>query len=245
MVDIISRSEWGARAPRSRTEIPLPTPELWLHHSAGSERGAAGVRAIQNFHMDTRGWTDIAYSFLIDRDTFEIYEGRGAGVSGGHTFGHNFISHGICVMGNFETVVPADGLISQIGALVRHGNLEGWWPSILTGGHRDVRPTLCPGENMYVQIDEINRRAVENGEEEVALRKGAKGEAVRKFQTGLKGWNPDALPVFGVDGDFGDETETWVRNFQSSQELSVTGAIDGVTGALILEYRPDGVDDSA
>ena len=147
-------------------------------------------------------------------------------------------------MGNFENDPVPPGLVRQVAALVRHGHGQGWWPETLTGGHRDVRPTACPGEKLYVRIDEINRLAVIDDEEvdEVTLRKGAKGKAVTMFQDGLLGWNPDALPQFGADGDFGNETETWVRNFQTAQDLEVSGAIDGVTAALILEYRVDGDD---
>jgi hypothetical protein len=146
-------------------------------------------------------------------------------------------------MGNFDSSSVSSGLVSTVAALVRHGHQQGWWPATLTGGHRDVRPTACPGANLYVEIAEINRQAVVDEEDdEVTLNKGAKGAAVKKFQEGLEGWNADALPIFGADGDFGAETETWVRNFQSAQDLGETGAIDGITGALILEYRDDGDD---
>ncbi len=247
MVDIISRQEWGARPPRRRSSIPIPTAELWLHHTAGNHSGASGVRSIQDFHMDIRGWSDIAYSFLIDRDTLEVYQGRGAGVLGGHTFGRNSISHAICVMGNFDVTSVSDDLIDKVAEVVAHGHQLGWWPSMFTGGHRDVRATSCPGDNLYAQIDEINRRAVDPGDEEdnVALKNGDRGEAVRRFQTALKGWNARSLPRFGADGDYGGETEEWVRNFQSAHDLNVSGQIDGVTGALLLEYRADDVDDSA
>lgn len=247
MVDIISRQNWGARPPRRRSTIPVPTPELWLHHTAGNHSGAAGVRSIQNFHMDIRGWSDIAYSYIVDRQTFEVFEGRGAGILGGHTFGRNSISHAICVMGNFEISPVPQALVNRVAELVAHGHGNGWWPAMLTGGHRDVRATSCPGENLYVRIDEINRRAVDPGDEEdnVTLKNGDRGEAVRRFQTALKGWNSRSLPNFGADGDFGNETETWVRNFQSDHDLAVSGAIDGVTGSLLLEYRADDVDDSA
>ena len=247
MVDIISRQDWGARAPRRRSTIPIPTEELWLHHTAGNHSGVLGVRSIQNFHMDIRGWSDIAYSYLIDRDSLDVYEGRGAGILGGHTFGRNSISHAICVMGNFDVTSVSDPLIDRVAELVAHGHQQGWWPSILTGGHRDVRATSCPGDNLYAQIEEINRRAVDPGDEEdnVALKNGDRGEAVRRFQTALKGWNSSSLPRFGADGDFGGETEIWVRNFQSAMDLNVNGTIDGITGSLLLEFRPDDVDDSA
>lgn len=243
MLQIVARSNWGARPPRSTFPIGVPSPELWLHHSAGNHFGAAGVRAIQNFHMDSRGWTDIAYSFIVDRATFEIYEGRGAGVRGGHTLGHNTISHGICVMGNFEVSQVAAGLVARLAELVRHGHGRGWWPAQLTGGHRDVRATACPGQNLYARIEEINRLAiVDDVEDTMTVKAGDTGEAVRKFQTALKNWNAQALPRFGADGDFGAETEDWVRRFQTGQDLTTTGVIDGVTAALLLEFRPDMVE---
>ena len=123
-MDIIKRETWGARSPRSRSEIPTPTPELWLHHSAGSERGAEGVRKIQRFHMDNRGWSDIAYSFIIDRVSLEVFEGRGAGILGGHTFGHNATAHGICVMGNFNEMEVSVALGSKIADLVAFGHSQ-------------------------------------------------------------------------------------------------------------------------
>ncbi len=61
----------------------------------------------------------------------------------------------------------------------------------------------------------------------------------------LKGWNDKSPPVFGADGDYGEETETWVRSFQSAHDLNASGAIDGVSAAILLEYRKDDIDDSA
>src|SRR5690606_37512095 len=85
---IITRAQWGARPPRSVHRIALPTPRLLVHHSADDRQGTAAVRAHQAFHMDSRGWSDIAYAFLIDANG-NINEGRGPGVAGGHTAGDN------------------------------------------------------------------------------------------------------------------------------------------------------------
>lgn len=158
MVDIVSRSQWGARAPKSVKRIATPTSKLFLHHTADSNRGAQGVRNIQRFHMDSRGWSDIAYSFLVDPDG-TVFEGRGAGVAGAHTQGHNSTAHGLCAMGNYQSVTPPDSLIVGLAALVRHGAAEGWWVDGITGGHRDVGTTSCPGDRLYPRIGDINRLA--------------------------------------------------------------------------------------
>lgn len=154
---IVSRSEWDARPPRYTNQIETPTAELWLHHTASPSGGAARVRAIQDFHVDKRGWSDIAYSFLINHEG-TVFEGRGPGVAGGHTRGHNTVSHAICVLGNYDTVHPSQAALSAVVELARIGYERGWWPEKFTGGHRDASgaSTSCPGRNLYARIPEIN-----------------------------------------------------------------------------------------
>lgn len=151
-VRIVSRREWGARAPRERHLLRMPSPRLWVHHTAGSEQGAAGMHSIQNFHMDTKRWFDLAYSFVVSPDG-TIFEGRGAGVVGGHTAGDNASSHAICLMGNFENVNPTTAAINSLVELARDGWNRGWWKPTL-GGHRDApgASTACPGGNLYIRL---------------------------------------------------------------------------------------------
>jgi hypothetical protein len=108
--------------------------------------------------MDTRGWNDIAYSFLINHEG-TIYEGRGAGIAGGHTQGHNTISHAICLMGNYDNDTPTVAAMRSIVELARHGHVEGWWREGFTGGHRDASgaSTSCPGRNLHSQISTLNQ----------------------------------------------------------------------------------------
>lgn len=159
-MEIVSRAEWGARAPVAVSGMPVPTPRLWLHHTAAEWHGPEGVRQTQDFHMDSRGYNDIAYSFLVDDDG-TIYEGRGAGVVGGHTEGDNDESHAICAMGNFVNRPPTDAMVSSIANLVRHGAAHRWWPAQLTGGHKDApgASTQCPGDHLYARIPTINALA--------------------------------------------------------------------------------------
>lgn len=159
--DIVTRKEWGARPPRRRHNIPTPTRDLVEHHTVGDYRGAAGIRAIQDFHMDGRGWSDIAYSFVVDRRTLKVYEGRGFGIAGGHTKGHNTTSHAICVTGNFDLYQPTDALLRRIAELVQLGYRLSKWPDRLTGGHRDFGSTACPGKYLYLAIPRINQYAQE------------------------------------------------------------------------------------
>jgi len=164
-VNIITRSEWGAAPPKTvPKKIATPSKELWLHHTASPSGGAERVRQIQAFHQGPmRGWNDIAYSFLVNHDG-TIFEGRGAGIAGGHTAGHNSISHAICVLGHYDLTFPSPASVTAVVELARHGHDQGWWPDQFTGGHRDASGanTSCPGKHLHAKLPEINRLILED-----------------------------------------------------------------------------------
>jgi hypothetical protein len=155
---IVTRAEWGAKPPKSVKKIATPTPRLWLHHSGSEQHGKAGVRAIQAYHMASKGWSDIAYSFLVDEDG-TIYEGRGVGIAGAHTEGDNSNSHGICALGNYDNRKPPQALIRFLRELIAYGQDQGWWLG-LAGGHRDAprSSTACPGLHLYPTIPALRLR---------------------------------------------------------------------------------------
>src|SRR5688500_12191716 len=66
---ICIRSCWGARAASCSSMSSLS--RAIIHHTAGTGdystvHDPAKVRAIQNYHMDSRGFCDIAYHFLCN-----------------------------------------------------------------------------------------------------------------------------------------------------------------------------------
>lgn len=74
------------------------------------------------------------------------------------------------------------------------------------------------------------------GEDDEMLKRGDSGNAVTVFQKALQEWDPEALPEYGADGDFGDETDEWVKRYQRAAEIPDTGTIGGVTAALLSRY---------
>lgn len=156
MPAIVPRAAWGARPPKSPPErIPTPTPELWIHHFGTEQHGAEGMRAIQTYHMDTKGWNDFAYSFAVDDDG-AVYEGRGFGIAGGHTKGRNTVSHAIVFMGNLDARQPTEAAMASARWLIQEGIRQGAWRGV-TGGHRDApgARTACPGRYLYARIGEL------------------------------------------------------------------------------------------
>ena len=160
---IVTRGEWGAQggtgpARGEWRRIGMPSPRLWLHHTAtDSWHGPDGVRACQRFHIETRDWNDVGYSFLVDTDG-TVYEGRGAGIAGAHTEGDNLRSHAVTAMGDFSRTRPPTAMLQAIVDLAAHGYRSGWWPPGLTGGHRDApgAQTACPGGFLHEQIPHLN-----------------------------------------------------------------------------------------
>lgn len=65
------------------------------------------------------------------------------------------------------------------------------------------------------------------------LSRGDSGNGVAAMQRALLRWNPDCLPKYGADGDFGAETEKAVKAYQSASNLPVTGIYGNATKAAL------------
>jgi len=144
-MQIRGRHEWGALPPgRPLTGLtPERVTDVYLHHTTGEQQQdvQAWLRAIQRFHQQTRGWNDIGYSYLVDRNG-TVWEGRGRNV-GAHTKGYNSSSIGIAYLGDGSTKPPDDALIS----IVRLIDLMAQrYPITTVRGHRHVGRTACPGD---------------------------------------------------------------------------------------------------
>src|SRR5690606_18562315 len=107
---ILTRSQWGARAPVSAMAVGS-VQGATIHHTAGTNTYTAAqvpaiLRGIQSFHISGRDWSDIGYNFLVDKYG-RIWEGRAGGVEkttkGVHAAAFNGNTTGISVMGNYDT----------------------------------------------------------------------------------------------------------------------------------------------
>lgn len=163
---IYPRSRWNARTPRAMTPQGPPT-EAFIHHSddVGASRWdtmaeqCEHMRALQNFHMDGRGWSDIAYAYVVFQPygkltRARVFEGRDYRKVPAAQLGHNTGTLPICVVGNFERDGVKRNTRFVIEQLLRkHGSVR------VVGGHRDVVGTTCPGDHLYEQIPTIAKAA--------------------------------------------------------------------------------------
>lgn len=144
---IVEREAWGARPPRSRVLVTWDrSVRLHLHHTATAahppgtpQRHVAGlVRAIQNHHMFTNGWSDIGYGWLVDEDG-RVYVGRGIEVQGAHAPGRND-EPSVALIGDYRNRRPTRAQELAVQRLRRaHAPL---FPLV---AHSSVYPTECPG----------------------------------------------------------------------------------------------------
>lgn len=243
MVNIISRSSWGARAPKNRQTVAWSArQEVTLHYSTGST--SQTPRQIQDFHMGpSRGWSDIAYNFLVDKDG-KVYEGRGWLVVGAHAAPRNTQGIGVCYIGSDGMTDAAKRAVVALydEACRRAGR------TLSRRGHRDINSTSCPGSSNHAWWKASSFRSVGHGTTPtpppasgggpsptgaetgmVGLKQGDKGERVKYLQELLVGGG-FSVGTHGIDGDYGPATSRAVLAARKSQG-SKQDFGDRVTGA--------------
>ncbi|MFJ4779763.1 N-acetylmuramoyl-L-alanine amidase [Streptomyces sp. NPDC088762] len=110
---VVSRVQWGAdESLNDEGPIYLPggkVKAVFVHHTAIATpyectESEAIVRSLHVYHVQTNGWRDLGYNFLVDK-CGKVFEGRQGGVDqpvyGAHTFGWNSESTGIAVLGDY------------------------------------------------------------------------------------------------------------------------------------------------
>ncbi len=168
---VISRAEWGARNPNKVCYSPHTPYRMAIHHTASpdSDGGdpAARMRQMQAYHIDTNGWCDIGYHFVVSQSG-KIYQGQSSEERlGTHVGGQNTGNIGVCLIGNFQTQTPSQTQLSAAADIVRWigntYNIEFNRTNIK--GHREHAgaSTACPGDNLLSQLDTIIAMA-SNGE---------------------------------------------------------------------------------
>ncbi|KAG8224968.1 hypothetical protein J437_LFUL009705 [Ladona fulva] len=153
---IVSRSDWGARAPTETTAMRTPVDYVIIHHTTTgscSSRDSCSriLRNVQNDHMNNRKpkFSDIGYTYLIGGDG-KVYEGRGWDTQGAHAPNYNHRSIGISFIGNFQRSRPPSSQLRAaqdlIECAVEKGKLKRDYKLL---GHRQTKATDCPGQALY------------------------------------------------------------------------------------------------
>ncbi len=176
----ISREVWGSSlglknsTQYKNTPTFSPVTHLIVHHSDGantSTNWGATVRSIFDYHVNTNGWSDVGYNYLIAPDGTLFY-GRGGGnnVVGAHYCAKNNNTMGVCMMGNYMTVAPTDTAWKTLERIFAWKAVEsninptdlkplsdlGAIPVV--NGHRSGCATDCPGDSTFNRLPALRTR---------------------------------------------------------------------------------------
>ncbi|HBX51894.1 MAG TPA: hypothetical protein DEH02_12585 [Bacteroidales bacterium] len=182
---IIPRSDWcgsftACQNPTYTPTVIYPTHVI-MHHGASPDTYTDGysiVRSYWDYHVNTNGWLDIGYNYLVDKYG-NIFQGRynpsntTQDVQGAHATSYNSYSIGICFLGNTDVTNSTTVQLSKLEDLLA------WWfdwrgfdpttsasinsqnlPRVM--GHRDVASTTCPGNNLYNLLAQIRTNTKNN-----------------------------------------------------------------------------------
>ena len=122
--------------------------EWWKTRTANQK-----VREVRKWHVEDRGWSDIGYHFLIDRDG-TVVEGRPVERSGAHTKGHNKGSIGIALFGGHggsENDLFSDHFTPEQEAALRDliDKLQSRFGALKVSGHNQYAAKACPCFNPH------------------------------------------------------------------------------------------------
>lgn len=161
---LVCRDAWGARAAAAPAP-PHTIRMLTVHHSARAAtdrtQGPAHLRGYQAFHMDDRGWSDIAYHVAVDRAGV-VYQLRDWGTVGDTATSYDPSGHFLLLLdGNFDAHEVTDPQL-RTAAHVLAWAADHFGVGLDTiSGHRDHAPTTaCPGDALYARLDELRASAV-------------------------------------------------------------------------------------
>nr|WMZ16818.1 PGRP-LC [Plutella xylostella] len=152
---VVPRSDWLAQPPTGVLDkISSPIPWVIISHTAtegcqSQSECVLRVRIIQDYHVESKKWFDIAYNFLVGGDG-SAYVGRGWDYIGSHTKGYNKLSLGIAFIGTFTTEAPPQQQLDACKKLLRIGVETGKLAKdYKLLAHRQLMSTASPGDKLY------------------------------------------------------------------------------------------------
>lgn len=155
---IVSRRQWGARKPKDRSyQDPRSVRELFIHYSESPSASSfaeqkALIRGIQDFHMDGRGWSDIAYNYLVFNGSRpRVFYGRGARVIPAAQLNHNTGTVAVCVVMRAGDKLTWQTKL-QLRRLVWHLRAKVILRNVPVKPHSAVTETSCPGDDIRAFI---------------------------------------------------------------------------------------------
>ncbi|MCR9141221.1 MAG: N-acetylmuramoyl-L-alanine amidase [bacterium] len=139
---------------------------ILIHHTASD---IGNLDYYKKFHVEQRGWSDIAYHFIVNNGSMnttigqieesDLWKSRKANLSTRNWYA-NYFGIAVVLVGNFERHKPAplqqEALITLLTNLATRYDI----PPERIVGHREVQNTACPGK--HLNMNEIRAAVKKN-----------------------------------------------------------------------------------
>ena len=160
---VTSRSDWQATDPGKVCGNVVAPYRMTIHHtySPSDDGGDAALRMrqMQSYHINTNGWCDIGYHFVVAQSG-EIFQGRShSDRPAAHVGGENSGNVGISMIGDYTTSGPPqiqlDGVVDMVAWVHDEHGVDIDDDAIK--GHREWpgQSTQCPGDSGLAELDDI------------------------------------------------------------------------------------------
>ncbi|MGW4641791.1 peptidoglycan recognition protein family protein [Sphaerisporangium sp. NPDC004334] len=262
-IDLVTRAQWGARAPKGSYSTLRSTHGVKVHYTGGRvdpgvvddhDRCVLAVRAIQRMHMDGNGWLDIGYS-MVACPHRKVFVGRGPGhLPAANGPGLNSDHYAVLgLVGNAGLVQPPDGMLLGILDAIDYLRAHGGAGHEIKG-HRDGYATDCPGGPLYAWVKRGAPRPgvtpskpapkpvdgddnpVPEYVRELRLKMPMmRGDDVATWQRGARRF----VPPLDVDGVFGADSKRAAETVQRTVGMPINGVVDAETWLLTWVWEPE------
>lgn len=153
---ILSRESWGARPPKPGGH-PHTIVRMTIHHSAvalpDNRQIAARLRQHQRYHMDDKGWIDIAYHYAVDRQG-NIFALRNTAIAGDTATDYDTTGHFLVLCeGNFDTEAVTEAQLNGAALICAWATRQFGIGVNTLGSHQEMTAaTDCPGTNLQSHV---------------------------------------------------------------------------------------------
>lgn len=261
---MVSRATWDAKYDYDQTPTNIHPEQggVAIHYNgpalnlpADHSRCDAAVLGIERFHVQTRGWSGIAYTLLAcPCPSRHLYVGRGLGkrtAANGTTVGNDHFYAIMALIGKGET--PTDDLLATLRYGIDYLRAHGAGGRVV--GHRDLYSTDCPGPKLYSWVkagapypgfdipplpggdtdDHTDGWTATLMKNLPTLAAGDVGKPVMRVQALLNVANSTSSGARLVeDGVFGHKTEDAVAALQAGHKLTDDGIVGRKTWPILL-----------
>ena len=153
---MVGRDVWGAREVSKVYMLdPAAVRHVTIHYlgapTPADDPEERRCRRTQDYHIDTRGWTDVAYNYMVGQSG-RAYVGRGRRRKNAADGGAgNKDSLSVCALLGTVHTIPSDAMLATLQSLV--WELAEEFPAIKSiRPHKAWKATSCPGPALTARL---------------------------------------------------------------------------------------------